>query len=293
MSHSLASTGFSTDSEALGQFVEEQVATDNFVITTETAPNTTHFQGKHLKTSSEAASRLAVAKAKAASADAAGIAAAAEEAATAVAAAAAGITAVPPTILEEDDYEIEFSEDGQAPDSATEAAIAAVLEQQQRQQQQQQRQQQRDWKMTERLPGDLIYEMLPGVDDAAIWATLPDGSLYEQQQQQQQQQRRRQNGSYGGAHSSTGSSTCSSSAFASTRSGSNGSSGATKAWMYGTGGFFAGLAGRATFGSLGTIGSLRSTDFGVTGEVTGGATPVDELMQEMTTAQVCACAGRA
>jgi hypothetical protein len=230
MSHSLASTGFSTDSEALGQFVDEQVATDNFVITTETAPNTSHFQGKHLKAAAAAAAaRAAAAKAKAAGADAAGIAAAAEAAAAAVA--AAGTAAAPPTITEEDDYEIEFSdEDGQAPEfeSATEAAIAAALERQQ--QQQQQRQQ--DWNMTERLPGDLIYEMLPGVDDAAIWATLPNTSSYEQQQQQ------RQGGGYLGANSSSSSSSIGSSAFASTLSGCNGSSGVTKAWMYGTGGFF-------------------------------------------------------
>ena len=115
LAHSLASTGFSTDSEALGQFVEEQVATDNFTITTETAPNTTHFQGKQLKAAAAAAAaRAAAARARAAGADAAAVAAAAEAAAAAVAAAGAS-AAAPPTISEEDDedYEIEFSEDGQ------------------------------------------------------------------------------------------------------------------------------------------------------------------------------------
>jgi hypothetical protein len=112
LAHSLASTGFSTDSEALGQFVEEQVATDNFTITTEKAPTTTHFQGKHLKAAAAAAAaRAAAARARSAGADAAAVAAAAEAAAAAVGASAAA----PPTISEEDDedYDIEFSEDGQ------------------------------------------------------------------------------------------------------------------------------------------------------------------------------------
>jgi hypothetical protein len=104
------------------------VATDNFTITTETAPNTTHFQGKQLKAAAAAAAaRAAAARARAAGADAAAVSAAAEAAAAAVAAAGAS-AAAPPTISEEDDedYEIEFSEDGQVRARGRDSAVTAL-----------------------------------------------------------------------------------------------------------------------------------------------------------------------
>jgi hypothetical protein len=259
LAHSLASTGFSTDSEALGHFVTERVATDNFVITTETAPNTSHFRGKHLK-------------------------------ATAARSGGSGVDSTC-VITEEDDYEVEFSEDGQASpafNTATEQAIQAELERQQ--QQQDNKGQQRRWEVTERLPGDFIYEMLPGVDDAMIWSTLPYTARY---------------GQTGGDIAASSSSIYGRSALADTLSGYNGSSAVpvgssyadaladSKAWMYGTGGFFAGLKG-VTFGFMGTIGSLRSTaasslrseaDLGATGGL-GGADNLEGMVQEMSKAQV-------
>lgn len=284
LSHSLASTGFSTDSEALGQFVEEQVATDNFVITTETAPNTSHFQGKHIRAAAAAAAaaRAAAARARAGGADAAAVAAAAEAAAAAAVAAAAS-AGVQPTISEEEaeDYEIEFSEDGQVVDltATTEAAIQAALA---KQQQPGDGQQQRRWEATERLPGDFVYEMLPGVDDATRWATLTQTTGSTQQHHLAGTTRALQgvgaahaqrNGAYSSSNSTT-SSIYGSSALASTLSGDDGgsigrtqltgTSGASAAaadsrsWLYRTGGFFAGLKASA-FGFMGTVGSLPSS----------------------------------
>jgi hypothetical protein len=237
------------------------VATDNFVITTETAPNTSHFRGKQLK---------------AAAANSRG-------------------TGVDSTCVkaEEDDYEVEFSEDGQAVpafDSATEEAIQAVLEQQQ----QDRKVKQKRWEATERLPGDFIYEMLPGVDDAITWSTLP----------QTLPGRFAQTGRHSVA-TGGGSSIYGSSALADTLSGSNGSSAVptgsthtdaladTKAWLYGTGGFFAGLKG-GTFGFVGTIGSLRSTaasslrsEEGLEASgALGGEEDLEGMVQEMSKAQV-------
>jgi len=311
LSHSLASTGFSTDSEALGQFVQEQVATDNFVITTETAPSTAHFQGKHLKAAAAAAAaRAAAARARAGGADAAGVAAAAAQAAAAAAASGASQPAI---AEEEEDYDIIFSEDGQVVefDAATEAAIQAALEQQQ----QEQERQQRGMHSTERLPGEFIYEMLPGVGDVAYWTTT----------QLSQQQTTGAPDEFCDTSSSSG--IYSSSAFASTLSGSDGSAaaaaasggltastqgscrgeeaasggrwgstGGTRAWLYGTGGFLSGLKG--TFGFMGTIGSLRSTAGGSSlwstaalgsegpGNASDSGQKLNQMVEEMAKAQV-------
>lgn len=302
VSHSLNSTGFSTDSDGLIEFVGESVTHIHFVITTESAPNTDHFQGKHIReAAAAAAARAAAAKARAAGADAAALAAAA---AAAAAAAQAAATSAPPTISEDDeDCDIEFSEDGQAPDydTATEAAIKAAIGQGQEQQQQQQRP--GCLRATERLPGDFIYEMMPGVDDAICW-TNPSSftaslssSTYSR--------------SGGGADTSSAagklamphwdSQAHAEGGHASASLGADNTS--SRAWLYATGGFFAGLA-RGTFGFMGTIGSLRSTaasslastaaqDPGSTaGQLTSNSVGCqqgvddDQLVQDMAKAQV-------
>lgn len=257
------------------QFVEEQVATDNFVITTETAPNTSHFQGKHMKAAAAAA---AAAAARAAGADPAAVAAA-------VAAAAAAAAAAPATISEEpeDAYEIEYSQDGSAADvdgaSATGvpaglgAEAAAEREQQQRK---------RDWESTQRLAGDLIYEMLPSVDDAAVWSTLPVTAAAATSAQEGQQQ----DGYYYGSNSST----FSSSMFASTLGSSSGSIGSTGAAAAG------GRGSSSNTGSLEFLGTVAGLDSGAGSsqlrsvpdlELGVGGADERQLLKEMSKAQVC------
>jgi hypothetical protein len=261
------------------------VATDNFVITTETAPNTSHFQGRHLNAAAAAAAARA---AKAAGADPAAVAAAA-------AAAAADAAAAPATISEEDPedaYEIEYSQDGSAAagvfdSSATRGVLAAGWGAEAAAEREQQQQwQKREWESMQRLAGDLIYEMplavLPGVDDAAVWSTLPAAAAagsYEEGQQQQ-------GGYFYGGSSST--STFSSSMFASTL----GSSGGGSSGAAGGGGSSSSAAGSLDFlrtvaglaSAAGSSSRLRSA--AGLGQLWVGGTEERDLMKEMSKAQV-------
>jgi hypothetical protein len=224
LSLSLASTAFSTDLDALTHLVSEEVDTAMFTITTETAPNTSSFLSRAERASLAAAA--AAAAARAAGADEAVVSAAAAAAAESAAHATRGHAShlAHPPIPEEELYEIEHSADGGVHGGGGSS------------------QQHQAWQQCtrhagcgaaagERLPGELIFEMLPGVDDVGMmWASLsgsdcadeapPAGaralSPYRAMEQaaQQQQQHDRSFGWLGtvGSLRSTGSSSLRSSA---------------------------------------------------------------------------------